>query len=218
MVVLPGEQGNVGDAYGRGNEKPLAVVAAPESRETSAAPEQLQTQMAISGDRSGQITDEATLSATLTSDGVGVAGKEIVFTLDGQEVGRADTDGNGQASVPVTLTPPAREATQSATFAGDAGYTGSTASDGFAVNRDDSNTALSASTKGSTTTAVATLTDVDSGSGLAGRTIHFFLNGTEVGSAVTDASGKASSTFKAKKGAVVRAVFDGDDSYLGSSS
>jgi hypothetical protein len=34
MVVLPGDQGNVGDAYGRAPEKPLVVTAVPESRPT----------------------------------------------------------------------------------------------------------------------------------------------------------------------------------------
>jgi hypothetical protein len=32
MVVLPGDQGNVGDAYGRAPEKPLVITSVPESR------------------------------------------------------------------------------------------------------------------------------------------------------------------------------------------
>ncbi|MGH2805767.1 MAG: Ig-like domain-containing protein, partial [Actinomycetota bacterium] len=218
MVVLPGRQENVGDAYGRAPEKPLVVTTAPESRGASPEPEQEETELTITGARSGQITDSATLSARLTSQGEGVAGKEIVFTVDGEEVDRDDTDGNGEASVTVTLQPPARSATQGATFAGDSGYLGISASDVLDILLDDPSLQIAVSNMGNQATATATLTDTDSGAALSGRTVRFLVNGSDVGSSVTDGSGSASASFKAKKGDTVRAVFDGDDSYSNSSA
>lgn len=218
MVVLPGDQGNVGEAYGRAPEKPLIVTTAPESRAASAEPEQKVTALEITGARSGQITDETTLSARLTSEGQGVAGKEIVFALDGQEVGRDETDDSGAAGVTITLQPPARLTDQTSSWAGDDEYTGSSASDSFDVQRDDSTLTLSLTSKGNRTTATSELSDSDDGAGLGGRTLHFLVNGTEVASAITDASGGATASFKAKKRDTIRAVFDGDDSYSGSSA
>ncbi len=218
-VVLPGNAGNVGDRYGRAHEKPFLVVATPESRDQSPnEPQQAATTIEVTGDGSGQITDEATLAATLSSDGEPVAGKEIVFTLDGAEVGRDITDESGVASVTVTLEPPERSTEQTASFVGDESFGPSNASAPFEVTRDDSSLSLTQSRRGNRVEATATLTETDTGEGLAGRTIHFLVNGTEVASGVTDDSGDASATFKAKKDDSVRALFDGDDSYSGSSA
>jgi hypothetical protein len=199
MVVLPGRQGNVGENYGRATEKPLVVTSVPESRGPDAGgTQQYETTLELTGDTTGQIGDEATLAAHLASGGEGVPGKTIVFTLDGQEVGTDETDGNGDASVTVTPAPPARQAEQSASFAGDDAYTASSASGAFEVARDDSAMSVVTDNHGSRTTVTATLTDTDDGAGIAGRTIHFFLNDTELGTAVTDSSGAAVFTFSTK--------------------
>ena len=121
MVVLPGDQGNVGDAYGRAPEKPLVITASPESRDAAPEPERRQSALTLS-----------------------LAGK------------------------------------------------------------------------GNQTTATATLSDADTGSGLADRTLHFFVNSAEVATRVTDGSGQASAPVKAKRGDTVAVEFDGDESHLGS--
>jgi hypothetical protein len=91
----------------------------------------------------------------------------------------------------------------------------------FLVTEDDSSIVLTTANQGSRTTATATLTDSDSGLGLAARTVHFLLEGREVATAVTDSAGNAVVTFstkKVKKDEIVRAVFDGDGYYAGSSA
>lgn len=218
MVVLPGRQPNVGERYGRASEKPLIAIAAPETRAVDPTPPQAETTLEITGDTSGQITDQVTLAAHLAAEGAGVAGKEIVFTLDGQEVGHDETDGNGDASVTVSLEPPARDAEQGASFLGDEGHAASSATGPFSVRLDDSELAFSFTHRGKNSAATATLTDADSDGGLPGRTIHFFVKGQEVATAVTDASGVATAHFRMPKRGTASASFAGDDSYSGASS
>lgn len=74
---------------------------------------------------------------------------------------------------------------------------------------------------GSNRVLVATLTDPETGAGVAGKEITFFADGTSIGTAVTDSDGRA--TLKPPKpyGAghrTYRAEFAGDDGYTGSSA
>ena len=212
---------NVGDRYANTAKTPLLAFASSQSStpgtEEPEGPEA--TRLEITGDVSGQTSDEATLAARL-SDGDGpVAGKEISFTLDGQSVGTATTDETGVASVRVTLTGPARDTTQGATFAGDEGHEPSSTSGPFQIRHDDSATSLTVTRQPATVQADARVTDNDSGAGLPGRTVRFLVNGQQAATAVTDENGNASVSFavnQVKSGDVITAVFDGDDSYLGS--
>jgi hypothetical protein len=119
----------------------------------------------------------------------------------------------------VTLSGPARQTTQSASFAGDDEHAASTGSGPFEIRHEDSTTALSVTRKPATVEAEATLTETDSGAALAGRTVRFLVNGEQVATAQTNDSGQATATFavnQVKSGDVITAVFDGDTSYLGS--
>lgn len=209
---------NVGDRYANTAKAPLVpIVVTQASTPGEDTPDDpAPTTIEIIGDTAGQIGDTATLSARLTDGSTPIDSKELTFTLRGEIVGTAVTDANGVASVDTTVQGPAQDdAQQSASFAGDDDYAASTATAPFDVNLDDSSLTLSLTRQRSTVAASATLSDADSGAGLAGRTVHFLLNGQEVATGVTDGAGKASGSFKAKKGDPVAAVFDGDDTYNG---
>ncbi|MFP5352723.1 MAG: hypothetical protein ACLGIB_09190 [Actinomycetota bacterium] len=222
MVVLPGRQGNVGETYGRHTEKPLVAVAHPEKREqASAEPGPTATTIEIVGDRSGQTTDSATLAARLSDTNGPVAGKELVFRLDGQVVGSAATDESGVAAVQVTLSGPARRTEQTAAFAGDQSHAASSASATFDVTLEDSTMELGVSRKGASYSASARLSESDTGSGLGGRQVRFVLNGETVATATTNSDGTATATFASSKGRQtdrIQAIFDGDDTYASSSA
>ena len=83
-----------------------------------------------------------------------------------------------------------------------------------------STTVLSVTGKGSKRVLTATLTGTDSGSPIAGETIVFTANGTDIGTATTNEDGVA--TLSAPPGwrggdITFVATFAGNDSYTGSS-
>jgi hypothetical protein len=212
---------NVGDRYANTAKAPLIPIVVTQTNtpgeETPDDP--APTTLEVIGDTAGQIGDTATLAARLTDGTAPIAGEELTFTLRGETVGSAVTDADGVASVQTTVTGPAQDdAQQGASYAGDAEHAPSSVSAPFDVNLDDSSLGLSLARQGSAVAATATLTDSDSGSALAGRTIRFLLNGKQVASAVTDGAGKAAASIKAKKGDRVTAVFDSDDSYSGATA
>ncbi|MGH2730515.1 MAG: hypothetical protein ACRDJI_07875, partial [Actinomycetota bacterium] len=217
MVVLPPTLANVGETYGRHTEKPLVTTALLEQRAAPDGP--APTTIEIIGDTSGQITDEATLAARLTSEGAPVADEGIVFTLRGEAVGTDITDDAGAASVTITVAPPAGTAEQGASFAGQDAYGASSATTEFEVLLDDATMALTLTKQGGGAVATATLTETDTGAGLGGREVAFFVDGVEVGTASTGDGGIASfSIAKLKKDQVVKATFEGDDSYAPAST
>jgi len=68
---------------------------------------------------------------------------------------------------------------------------------------------------------LATLTETDSGAGVAGKEISFFADGTAIGTAVTDVDGSARLSPQRQYGGGphdYRAEFGGDESYEGSSA
>jgi hypothetical protein len=115
VVVLPPQDGNVGELYGRGTEKPLVAVAHPEARShagatptasptqtssptptaTSPTPTQSPTpvksgtSLAFTGnnDTGGQFSDGATFEARLTDEtsGNAISGEEVTFELSGAD-------------------------------------------------------------------------------------------------------------------------------------
>ena len=210
---------NVGDRYANTVKTPLVPIAVLQTNEAGAEeptdPEA--TTLAITGDSSGQTTDTATLAATLTSAEGPVEGKEVAFTLDGRAVGTAVTGEDGTASVPVTLAGAARDAIQAATFAGDTDFAASAATAPFTISHEDSSLALSLSKTKRDHSGTATLTETDTGAALGDQLVRFFVDGTEVGSAITDGTGTATLVLgKLKDGTIVIAVFDSTATYLGS--
>ena len=212
---------NVGDVYANTVKVPLVPVAALQmnvpGEEEPTGP--AATSLAVTGDTGAQTTDTATLAATLTDEDGAVAGKEITFALDGVSVGSASTDENGVASVQVALSGAARDAVQSATFAGDEDFAASAATAPFTVAHEDSSLSLSLAKSKRDHSGTATLTETDSSAALAGETVRFFVDGAEVGSTTTNGAGVATLMLgKLKDGAVVTAVFDTTSTYLGSSA
>jgi pimeloyl-ACP methyl ester carboxylesterase len=172
----------------------------------------------------GQHSDATRFEARLT-DGAGAAipGAEVTFELVGAESARtlsATTDDAGIAVVTPTLDEKPGSYQLVARYAGESDrYLPDAEPAGFVVAKDDSSLALSVTGNGSKRTARATLTDQDSVGGLAGRTVAFFVDGQQVGTAVTDAAGVAtlgSGSAKLAGKHEVTARFDGDDVYLGS--
>lgn len=101
------------------------------------------TQLAYDGKTSGQYSDKSTLSATLTDNGVGplngtgIADKTVDFYFNGAKVGSGTTDASGKATYVHTIGNSANTYPVEARYAGDGGYTGSTSSMPFTVNRED---------------------------------------------------------------------------------
>lgn len=168
----------------------------------------------------------ATLTATLTSQvtGLGIAGETVTFTLNGTPVGNATTDSNGVA----TLTNVATSASVGtstgavvASFAGTADYNAASDSTGdLTVTAAATTLASAAGTAsfGGTATLTATLTSQVTSLPLQGETVAFTLNGTSVGTAVTDSNGVATLTNVATSAAVGTSAGAVVASYAGSVS
>lgn len=216
---------NVGDAYANTVKTPLVPIVNVQPNapgEGDVDPEEpAPTRLEISGATAGQTTDASTLSATLSTDDGPVAGAEISFSLDGKDVGTAITDGSGVASIEVQLDGEARDVVQTASFEGTEELAASTGSAPFEIQLEDSSTTLTVTRRAASIEANAALTDADSGAPVEGRTIAFYLNGIQVASAVTDASGTATVTFgpqQAKSDDEVVAAFGGDGTFIQSSA
>jgi hypothetical protein len=201
----------VGDAYANTVKAPLVPVASLGSSEPARYP----TAIESTGDTSGQTTDEATLAARLTTNGVPLAGRDVLFQLEGKNVGRATTDATGAASIGVSLEGAPRTVATRVIFPGDEGYASAERAGDLQIVPEDSALALKIVRRRAVKLS-ATLTEADSAQPLAGRTVHFFVRGVERGTAATNDAGVA--TFKLERlrsNAVARAVFDGDGIYLG---
>ena len=206
----------VGDAYAQTAKTPLVAVAVPQDNTAG----KFETAVVAGGASSGQTGDNVVLEGILSSRGLPVAGKELLFQVDNQNVGQAVTDETGRASLEVALSGPARSTTKRVIFAGDDGYETSEASAPLEILKDDSTLALTIQGR-NPATAVASLVDADSAAGLAGKTVKFSVGDTPVGTATTNDQGTARLAIPkkhTKKGAVVRAVFDGDDTYNGATA
>ena len=205
----------VGDAYANTAKAPLAPVITHQANE----PGKYETAIEIGGDTAGQVSDQVTLEARLTSRGRPVGGKEIIFQVDARNVGRSRTDDDGFATLAVTLDGPARTADTRVIFPGDATHQSAERPGHLEVRREETALSLDASRQRKRVTLTAVLQDHDAIRGLAEKTIHFTLDGQDRGTASTGTDGTATITFRAKnvrRGTLAVATFDGDDSYLGS--
>jgi ubiquinone biosynthesis protein UbiJ len=169
----------------------------------------------------------ATLTATLTSSATGqaIAGETVHFTLDGAFAGQAVTSGDGVATLSGVATD-AAVGTDSggvvASFAGDINYRPSNATGDLVVSQAATTlgSVAGTATVGGTATLTATLTSSATNAGVSGETVSFTLDGTSVGTAVTNSSGLATLTGVATSHAAgtdtggVVASFAGDTNYL----
>ena len=182
------------------------------------------TQIAFTSESAttGQYSDSATLEARLTSDsGEILAGHQVTFSLGGlSQV--ATTDSAGLARSTFRLDSDPGNYRTSATFAGTEGELEPSQAVGmFEIGREDTALSLVVTGNGSKRTAQATLYDADALSAVAGRTVNFFADGVAIGSAQTDATGKAAIAVPAGYRGGERnftTTFEGDAYYLGSSA
>ncbi len=125
------------------------------------------------------------------------AGEELLFKIDGTAIGSAVTDGTGTATLSyiADTTFSVGNHTLTAEFAGDSNHNGS-ASAGAAITISKNKTVLSQSSvsryPGGKVTLTATLKRSVDKLLLSGKTITFSVNGTVVGTGVTNDSGVAS--------------------------
>lgn len=142
-------------------------------------------------DTSAQYSDTATLEARLTdSTGAPIAGQTLSFTL-GSSSSSAVTDAAGIASVslPVGDAPGVYDAIVS--YGGSDGVLAPAIGTApFIITKEVSALTLDVGGKGSKRTLTALLTE-DAATPMAGRSIVFKANGTEIGTATTDQDGVA---------------------------
>jgi hypothetical protein len=171
----------------------------------------------------GQYTDATKFQARLTdATGSPISGAEVTYALSNSGAERtftAVTDGDGVATVTPTITEKPGSYSLAVDFAGDANRDASANSTNFLVTKEESLTRLAASGKGSKRTLTATLTDLDSGTGVAGRTIQFSADGTVFATATTGSDGSATISIPSRfQGGhhTFEANFAGDDFFLSS--
>ncbi len=145
---------------------------------------------------------QVTLSATLqqSSNSAPLSGQTLTFQVGGNQVGTASTDGSGRAQI--TYVPPDSLGTGMQTiavsFAGASVYNASSgtgtltlnAGDTFITVLSDAGTQFSGA-QGKTITLKGNLKRSSDKTGLLGRTLTFYVDGNQVGTAVTIASGSA---------------------------
>jgi RHS repeat-associated protein len=155
------------------------------------------TAVIYTGPPFGDYGDPLTLSARLiqATTGQPLAGKALSFTFGTQTL-TGVTDATGTATVTLSPTMNPGAVPVSIVFAGSVGYGGSAASVLVAIHRDDTAIAYTgpkAIANGQPQPVSAVLTDAQSHTPLAGKTVTFSV-GSVVASGTTDASGTATAS------------------------
>ena len=154
----------------------------------------------------GAAGQTVTLRATLTSGGAGLSGKSIAFTVNGTAFGIAVTNSSGVTTKAYTISSGLSVGSHPITafFAGDSGHATSSGSGTLTISK--ANTALAVApvtgTAGSSTTLTATLTRTTNNAGISRATLTFKVDGTTVGTALTNSSGVASLSYAIPSGMV----------------
>jgi len=186
-------------------------------------PRKLPTRVVLSLSRALVQTGETvSASAKLTaSDGSPLAGKAVAISVDGKEIGRAQTDLAGEARIEFAPTSAGSKEVE-AKFAGDARFLQSSASATLAVKGASAlRLALPAESVqlGENFDIQAQLSD-SSGRPLAGRTVIVSVDRQEIGRPRTDLAGRVRIAFAAKSvgNRSVSAKFLGDPTHTASSA
>ena len=165
------------------------------------------------------------LLATLTDthSNVPISGKTIQFTVDGNIVGQTTTNEIGIASLPYSVIQNNGTYTVLAKFLQDVTYSASNNTNNLLVNRIP--TSITVNTvrgfKGDVVDLIATLTDSVNKVPVADKTVNFIINGSPIGTAVTNSLGLAtiSDTVLQNGGTyTVQAVFLQDSIYASTSN
>ena len=181
------------------------------------------TNLALSGDTSGDYSDNAAVSAVLTdANGSPLFGKQVLFTLGTQEA-TAVTDALGQAQASVKLSQTAGPKEISVDFAGDGYYLASQAQAPFEITKETLSVNYSGdliSQRHQAPALKAKLAEGDASLGdLSGKPVVFTIGNeiaTQTVAAATDGNGLASTTSAIDLPAGVYKItadFAGDDYY-----
>jgi hypothetical protein len=199
-----------------------------EVTKTWQAGQQKPTSTTYTGGGTVQYSDPVTLSGTLLDTSVtpnlGVAGKQLDFTLGTQTAHASPTDASGNASTSLVVTQmPGSVTTVGTAFAGDASYLTSSDSDPFSITKEDCTLTYSGDTlvpPATMTTLAADMGEPDSSLGdRSNKTVTFAVTdaalNTQTFTAATDATGHASTSVALPDGVYgVSVSFAGDDFYL----
>ena len=144
---------------------------------------------------SGTFGGTAALSATLTRTADGpISGKTIAFTLNGTSVGSATTNASGVASIAAAsltgINAGSYPTGVGASFASDGSFAGSTGTAALTVTPATVTVTVTVIPTSIAFGALVEL-DADLSPGLSGRTISYSIDGTPVGTDVTNGSGKS---------------------------
>jgi WD40 repeat protein len=178
-------------------------------------------------DASGQIGVAVALSAVLTFRGQPVSGGTLAFTVDGTEVGLAQTDDSGQASIGYQIPegPGAGSRTIGAEYAGDSVYDRSSGSATLTVGVTNTLCYVPdldrTGAAGLDVVLRAYLYRTTDRGPVVGRSVSFTVDGVYAYTAVTEATGRATGYYtlprEAQSGVnIVQATFAGDATYNGS--
>ncbi len=150
------------------------------------------------GASAGTFGTATTLTASLTDEfGQPVAGRTVTFQVGADPLLTATTNGSGVASVQYTPSVSAGVHQVAVTFAGDALYSGASASGSFTAGAKPTQVVYTGALTGGPNKVItlsASLTDA-TGTPLAGRTITFQL-GSQSATSVTNANGQATTSLK----------------------
>jgi hypothetical protein len=169
--------------------------------------------------RTGVVGLPVYLNATLRNSAVGLLNKTVTFLVEGNPIGTALTNANGLAGFTYTIpdTLASTTPTLSVQFEGDVSYLPSSASTVLTITK--RNTSLAVSDRNAkpnqTIPLRARLRRADT-LAVVGRTLTFKVNGSTVGTAVTDASGLAILNVKVSSVAgtyPITVEFAGDNAY-----
>jgi hypothetical protein len=170
-------------------------------------------------DVSGLNGQTVNLEATLSIQGTPIAGKTVHFTVNGISIGSNVTDDNGIATLNYLITLIPGTYTINATFNGDGDYTATDATSTLTVYKNNTSIVVNDVTgvNSQNVQLKAILTNQD-GTPLIGKTIEFTVNGTSVGSAVTEGTGQAILNLQIPSNwtlgnKTIQAEFLGTDSY-----
>ena len=174
---------------------------------------------------SGSAGQAITLSATLkAASGAALSGKALAFSVDGTTVGTGVTNSSGTATksyvVPVATALAVGSHTLTAAFAGDSAAASSSGVGALSIVPAPTNLSVSgvSGTPGQTVTLKAMLRRTTGGLALGGETVIFSLDGSPLGSAITNSSGAASVNYSVPSGEAIgvhplAASFVGDGSF-----
>lgn len=202
-AITPGEAaGNYSLAVAFGGDNTPSPNLLGSSASATFTVNRAPTQVVYTGVTNARYPDAFTASARLTDtdQNTPVGGRTVTFTLSGGGTCSGTTDGNGDASCPITLTQAAAIYPISASFGGDGFYQPSSGSAPFTDILGNTQIVYTGAVSGrypDTFTAAATLTDPDpllpgGVQPVVGRPVAFALAGGGSCTATTDASGNAS--------------------------